>query len=844
MRRSYPVPFAHSLATALLCLLLTGGQARATAFTDPVDDARFLPAGPSVTAGAAGAWLNPAAWAVGERTASAFWWDDQDIDDGGIENWGFSVGRRLGLAVQHRTLLLDGSVAGVTDWQLGLAGGGRGHWGGLALRWSSGATGRAGRHRSLVLGHILRPGRSLALGISGVTSLQSDERAVLLDAGLRPFGRPWLTLVGDCSLRQDQRWDDAAWSAGVLLEPVAGLQVGVRYRDDGPRESLAFAVGLTVGRNGLTVLPRTDTDGDIQRTAWLWRTDSPERSLPSAAIPAPLRPRRRLVELDLQDRILTYQKYRWFDDRRIAWLDLSRALDAVAADPEVAAVAVDLSGFRGRPSLIWELRRRLADLRRRGKEVVVQIDRGGMLLYDLASVADRLSLDPQGDLTLPGYDLSRTYLKGMLEKLGLGFQALQFFPHKTAVEVLSRDDMSAADREQRQRILDVIYERIRDDVCSDRHLSPARFDSIVDEVVMVLPEQALALGLVDTLARWDDLVRATAARLGAARGRIDLSAGRTAPNGRWGTRPRIAVVYAVGECAMEEGIRGRRTAAHLRSLARDPDVRAVVLRVDSPGGDPLPSDLVAAAVAELRRAGKPVVVSQGDVAASGGYWLSMNGTEILTTPLTVTGSIGVISGWLWDESLHERVGARADGVSRGRHADLFRMVRYPAGIDIPARPLSEEEFAKARERILSLYDGFVERVAAGRSLPPDSVRAVAGGRVWMGPDALRLGLCDRIGGLDDAVARARELAGLPADEQIVLVEYPPRPLLELPRLRVPFLGIALTAPRVAGNRPAEVPPRAADAELITALAAMRGRAWLRLLPDVLPGPWQDPASVP
>ncbi len=147
----------------------------------------------------------------------------------------------------------------------------------------------------------------------------------------------------------------------------------------------------------------------------------------------------RYVVLDLHDRHLTYQNYRWFDGTRLAWLDLARLLDALLEDEDVDGVALNLAGFSGRPSLIWEFRAALVKLQDAGKDIVIHMDRGGMLMYGLASVADDLSIDPQGMVTLPGIDLSRTYMKDLLEQLGLGFEALQYFDHKTAVEVLSRD---------------------------------------------------------------------------------------------------------------------------------------------------------------------------------------------------------------------------------------------------------------------------------------------------------------------------------------------------------------------------------------------------------------------
>jgi protease-4 len=345
---------------------------------------------------------------------------------------------------------------------------------------------------------------------------------------------------------------------------------------------------------------------------------------------------------------------------------------------------------------------------------------------------------------------------------------------------------------------------------------------------------------VDELARWHDLGEHLAEG-GESLGGPDVYGLRRHADERWGEPPVVAVVYAIGECAMDSGIRGRRTGAFLRALADDPAVRAVVLRADSPGGDPLPSDLVDEGVRRLREAGKPVIVSQGDVAASGGYWISMNGTEVLTTPLTITGSIGVIAGWVWDESLHEKIGVNADGVSQGAHADLFRNVRYPLlDVAVPARAMTEPEEAMARDRILEMYDRFVDAVAAGRGLEPARVREIGGGRVWMGPDAVELGLCDGIGGLGAAVDRARELAGIAVGERVTLREYPPRPLFEMPQLGLPFLGLSVRLPGPWSDAVETADGEASDLSVLVLrrLAETGGRPLLFTPPDALPEAWR------
>jgi len=182
-----------------------------------------------------------------------------------------------------------------------------------------------------------------------------------------------------------------------------------------------------------------------------------------------------------------------------------------------------------------------------------------------------------------------------------------------------------------------------------------------------------------------------------------------------------------------------------------------------------------------------VVVSQGDVAASGGYWISMDGSRILTTPVTITGSIGVISGWLWDDGLSTKAGVTAESVQRGRHADLYSEIGLPMLGGVPRRPMNEEELARTEHVIRGMYDQFVQAVARGRGLDAAAVDSVAQGRVWMGEDAIARGLCDQVGGLSDAIAEARRLAGIPDGQEVTLVEYPPRPLVRLPQFG-PRLG--------------------------------------------------------
>ncbi len=387
-------------------------------------------------------------------------------------------------------------------------------------------------------------------------------------------------------------------------------------------------------------------------------------------------------------------------------------------------------------------------------------------------------------------------------------------------------------------------------MCEGRGLTADAFDAVVNDEVFLLPKRALELGLVDRLGRWPDLTARLVKEEDLRVGGLPGGRGRRAfPDERWGRPPEIAVVYAVGECAMDSGIRGRATGKYMRGLVGNRDVRAVVLRADSPGGDPLPSDLVAEGTRKLKEKGKPVVVSQGDVAASGGYWISMDGSKVLTTPLTVTGSIGVIAGWIWDDGFSEKFGLTADGVQRGKHADLFTGIRIPL-IDgvVPERAITDEEREVVKALLLNEYGGFVNGVAEGRGLTEERVREIAEGRVWMGGDAMERGLADRFGGLDAAIQEAKVLAGLDPNDEVVITEYPPRKLFSLPRFLPAIPGIQSLARLLhspVGGDAARIETAVPYEEIyLRGMVNAPGRPLMLVPPEDLPRGWGEEPVLP
>jgi protease-4 len=236
---------------------------------------------------------------------------------------------------------------------------------------------------------------------------------------------------------------------------------------------------------------------------------------------------------------------------------------------------------------------------------------------------------------------------------------------------------------------------------------------------------------------------------------------------------------------MDTGIQARRLSEAIRNAREDRYIKAVVLRVDSPGGKPLASELVARELRETMES-KPVIVSQGNVAASGGYWIGMHSHAILASPFTLTGSIGVIGGWIYDDGFGEKIGFDYSEVHRGAHGDLGGGIRLPFAMTLPARPLDDEEKARVETVIRRMYDDFVEGVAEGRGMSPAAVDRVGQGRVWSGEAGLENGLVDQLGGLWRAIQLAKDRAGIPGDEAVRIVEAPQLGLFDLRTLRPRF----------------------------------------------------------
>ena len=651
-----------------------------------------------------------------------------------------------------------------TGYHLSVAGGTDEAVFGLGYQGFSGDATALGRYNRVRLGTVVRPMSFLSVGLVGNVALETDDREVVSTVGVRPLGSSRLTLFADAAWGEGEALADVPWSAGATVEVVPGIDLRGRYFED---ESVSLGLRVELGRAGVDSQSRLDADGNYAGQVNRIRVGD---YVPSA-IAETVREGEEHIELSL-DGPVPYRETRFadlFGEAPPRFYEVLRTIRQAGASDRVTALALNLSGMEVRPELAWELRTAVREAQQQGVTVVVHLESGDMTTYHLASVADVVSLDPQGTLTLPGYAASRTFFKGTLDKLGLGVQAWRFFEYKSAFEALSRTDFSPADSLQRRAYVDDQYELTRGEVTTSRPLGPDSFDRIIDEKTVLTAEDARQAGLVDTLARWSDREALLNEAVGEETASIDpdvLDQIATATRG-WGTRPEIAVVYGIGATQVEGGMGSRALSERLRDLATNDDVAAVVFRVDSPGGAPVAAGQVGDAIKRCAEE-KPVIVSQGQVAASGGYWVSTHADTIVAGPNTLTGSIGVIGGWIYDDGFSDKTGLSSDVVQRGERADLFKGLRLPlVGVSIPTRKLTEEELTRVEEVIRSGYDNFVETVAQGRDTTEAHIRDVGAGRIYSGQAGKDVGLVDEIGGLSRALELAREAAGLTtADVQV------------------------------------------------------------------------------
>ncbi|MEX0936614.1 MAG: signal peptide peptidase SppA [Pirellulales bacterium] len=464
-------------------------------------------------------------------------------------------------------------------------------------------------------------------------------------------------------------------------------------------------------------------------------------------------------------------------------------LEKAADDDAIAGVVLRLrEPTLGRGKLA-ELRAAIAGVREKGKKVYAQLDSADTASYLVACACDEIVLSPAGTLMIPGVRMETVYVKGLLDRVGLEADFLHVGAYKGAAEPLTRTEMSPEVRENLTQLVDDFYDQLLDTIAEDRDIDRDQAEKLVDQGLFTA-DQAKDAGLVDRVAYDDQWQAALRDQMEVDELSLDTSYGKqkvdtdfSGPTGFFKLmqmmmgdtgkssadgKSKIALVYAVGPIMtgkstfdlLGESIMGSDTiVAALKKANEDKSVKAIVLRIDSPGGSALASDLI---WRETVRIEKPIVASMGDVAGSGGYYIAMGADRIFAEPGTITGSIGVVGGKIALDGLLDKINIQTQVIARGKNSGIFSTTGQ----------FTDAERDALRAMLEDVYRQFTTKAAQGREMELDKLEALAGGRVYSGVRAKELGLVDELGTLQEAVASARTLAGIEEGTETELLILP------------------------------------------------------------------------
>lgn len=484
-----------------------------------------------------------------------------------------------------------------------------------------------------------------------------------------------------------------------------------------------------------------------------------------------------------------------FGHSRLTTQQMIDALDMARKDPRVKALVFNIQSGDFGLSQVQELREAVKRFSERGKPSYAfspsYAEAGGSMgAYYLAASFGEIWMQPVGMVALPGFDAEMPFVLEGLDKLGISPQFFQRKEYKSVMENFTRDSISPENREMMSSLLNDMIDVVTADIAEDRGLIQGQVRAAVDQGVFT-DQEAIRANLLDRLDYADALIASLRLKF---TGDAENTAMKTVTLARYakaaGHKPRkmktgdkndtgkplVGLVYAAGNIVADDdsgGFRSNVAAASRISTAimrasRDDDIRAIILRIDSPGGSPTASETIRRAVEYTVGRGKPVIVSMGGMAGSGGYWIATDATRIFALPSTLTGSIGVVSGKFAAPALMEKIGVNWEGVQIGENADMWSFTK----------PFSEDGRARMNAMIDNMYGAFIDRVAKGRKLSPETVERIARGRVWTGNQALAIGLVDQLGGYHDALDYTAQQIGAENREGIEVVE--------LPRPKTPF----------------------------------------------------------
>jgi len=450
--------------------------------------------------------------------------------------------------------------------------------------------------------------------------------------------------------------------------------------------------------------------------------------------------------------------------------DILNNLDKAARDENIKGIYLNLSGISAGSATLLEIRDALVKFKESGKFIISYSENYTQGSYFLATTADKIYMNPEGGMDFHGLSAEMMFFKGTFEKLDADMQIIRHGKYKSAVEPFMLDKMSDENRIQMMAIINALWGEITQTISDTRGISVDQLNEIADGLLIQTPEDAVALGFIDELMYKDQILAELKSMLDVEEKddieSVSLAKYTNAPDPnkeRPDRKNKIAVVYALGEIVSGEGsdeiIGSEKLSMAIRKARKDDKVKAIVMRVNSPGGSALASDVILREV-KLAAEAKPFIISMGDVAASGGYYIACAADMIFASPTTITGSIGVL-GMIpnLEETMKNKLGITFDYAMSNENSNFMSTFR----------PLTGYQKDVIHGYIEDVYDTFVDHVSEGRDMTWEAVDEVGQGRVWAGLDAMDIGLIDEFGGLTDAIDAAAEMAGI---DSYVIKDYP------------------------------------------------------------------------
>lgn len=493
-------------------------------------------------------------------------------------------------------------------------------------------------------------------------------------------------------------------------------------------------------------------------------------------------PSKTVLEMNLTSQMIedapdsAVAKYMLSDRPRVR--DIVDGLDRGAKDDRVVGMVATISSVPMGMAEAQEIRDAVFRFRAKKKFAVAYSETFGEFApgngaYYVATAFDQIYLQPSGDVGLTGLMIETQFMKGTLDKLGVKFHGDHRYEYKNALNIYTETKYTAAHKEANSKVMNSWFSQMKNGICEARHLDPNQFAALVDKGPY-LGKEALNAKLVDGMAYRDEVYEQVKTKAGRGAellylGKYLYRAGRPHDSGKT-----VALIYGVGQVMRGKSdfsaINGSVTmgsetvAGAFRAAIEDDDVKAILFRVDSPGGSYVASDTIYREVLRARKAGKPVIVSMGNLAGSGGYFVAMGADKIVAEPGTITGSIGVLGGKMYAAGFWNKLGLSHDEIHTSQNATMFTTTQ----------DYNDTEWQRFEAWLDRVYDDFTGKVAEGRRLSRERVKEIAKGRIWTGEDAKAIGLVDELGGFDRALDLVKKAIGVPENDEVKVVVFPQR----------------------------------------------------------------------